>query len=503
MRSKTFMMTCALALGMAVASFAAAQSASLDSKKTGRANAEAAAIANGQGASDWPLYGRDLAGSHHNPHEKILTPETAARLKPKWVFETGGDVSSQPTVVGGVVYFGSWDGKEYAVDAKTGKKIWEFEMGLPSRSGASYADGVIYFGDVGGRLFALDAKTGEQKWKVKIDPHPMTVATSAPIYYNGRLYIGVSSREEVVMMGNPKYECCTFRGGVAAFDAKTGQQVWRFYTVKEVPTERGVDKMGRKIFGPSGVGVWSTVAIDPQAKRIYITTGDDYTKPESEVSDSIMALDLDTGKVVWTYQATQGDVWNASCFQNPKECGPDHDFGTIAITFKGPGGKKLVGAGQKSGWFYAVDPKDGKPVWKTEVGPGGMLGGIEFGVATDGERVYAAISNHPKQGSVSALDGATGKILWQTKSPDGRSNFGPITVTGTGDNRLVFAGSSGNFIRAYDAKDGKILWEFDTGGAVGGGPTVVDGVLYVGSGYQSLRIGKPNNKLYAFSLDGK
>ncbi|MFP5264992.1 MAG: PQQ-binding-like beta-propeller repeat protein [Blastocatellia bacterium] len=503
MRSKTFMMACALALGMAVASFAAPQSASLDSKKTGRANAKAAAVVNGQGASDWPLYGRDLAGSHHNAHEKILTPETVARLKPKWVFETGGDVSSQPTVVGGVVYFGSWDGKEYAVDAKTGKKIWEFETGLPSRSGASYADGVIYFGDVGGRLFALDAKTGEQKWKVKIDPHPMTVATSAPIYYNGRLYIGVSSREEVVMMGNPKYECCTFRGGVAAFDAKTGEQVWRFYTVKEAPTERGVDKMGRKIFGPSGVGVWSTVAIDPQAKRIYITTGDDYTKPESEVSDSIMALDLDTGKMVWTYQATQGDVWNASCFQNPKECGPDHDFGTIAITFKGPGGKKLVGAGQKSGWFYAVDPKDGKPVWKTEVGPGGMLGGIEFGVATDGERVYAAISNHPKQGSVSALDGATGKILWQTKSPDGRSNFGPITVTGAGDNRLVFAGSSGNFIRAYDAKDGKILWEFDTGGAVGGGPTVVDGVLYVGSGYQSLRIGKPNNKLYAFSLDGK
>jgi polyvinyl alcohol dehydrogenase (cytochrome) len=173
------------------------------------------------------------------------------------------------------------------------------------------------------------------------------------------------------------------------------------------------------------------------------------------------------------------------------------------MTFKGPGGKKLIGAGQKSGWFYAVNQKDGKPVWKTEVGPGGFLGGIEFGAATDGERVYAAISNHPKQGSVSALDGATGKILWQTKNPDGKANFGPITVTGTGDNRLVFAGSSGNFIRAYDAKDGKILWEFDTGGAVGGGPTIVDGVLYIGSGYQQLRIGKPNNKLYAFSLDGK
>lgn len=503
MRLNRSITACAIAFVMAAASFGLAQSSNLDSKATSHASAKTASNANGQSANDWPLYGRDLAGSHHNPHEKIITPATVSRLKVKWVFETGGDVSSQPTVVNGVVYFGSWDGKQYAADAKTGKKIWEFETGYPSRSGAAYADGVVYFGDVGGRLFALDAKTGAEKWKVKVDPHPMTIATSAPIYYNGRIYIGVSSREEVVMMGNPKYECCTFRGGVAAFDAKTGKQVWRYYTVTEEPTERGVDKQGRKIFGPSGIGVWSTVAIDPDAKRLYLTTGDDYTRPESMLSDAIIALELETGKMIWSYQATHGDVWNANCIMNPKECGPDHDFGTIPMTFKGPGGKKLIGAGQKSGWFYAVDPKDGKPVWKTEVGPGGLLGGIEFGAATDGERVYAAISNHPKQGSVSALDGVTGKIIWQTKNPDGKANFGPISVTGTGDNRLVFAGSAGNFIRAYDAKDGKILWEFDTGGAVGGGPTIVDGVLYIGSGYQQLRIGKPNNKLYAISIDGQ
>jgi polyvinyl alcohol dehydrogenase (cytochrome) len=362
---------------------------------------------------------------------------------------------------------------------------------------------VIYFGDATGRLFALDAKTGTQIWKTRIDAHPMTMATSAPIYYDGRIYIGISSREEVVMAGNPKYECCTFRGGVAAFDAKTGAQVWRFYTVPEEPKEQGKDKQGRRIFGPSGVGVWSTVAIHPDEKRVYITTGDDYTKPESMMSDAIMALDLDTGKLVWSYQATHGDVWNMNCFQNPKDCGPDHDFGTTAIAFKGAGGKKLIGAGQKSGWFYAVDPKDGKLVWKTEVGPGGFLGGIEFGDATDGERIYVGISNHPKQGSVSALDGVTGKILWQTMNPDGKANFGPVSVTGTGDNRLVFAGSAGNFIRAYESKSGKILWEFDTGGGVGGGPTIADGVLYIGSGYQMLRVGKANNKLYAFSIDGK
>ena len=498
MRITTSLIACALMLCTIAASLVTGQS-----KGSGNAAVRTAKVAGNGNSSDWPMYGRDLAGSHYNPNEKQLTPATVAHLKPKWIFETGADVSSQPTVVDGVVYFGSWDGKQYAVDAKTGKKIWGFDLGMPSRSGAAYADGVIYFGDAAGRLFALDAKTGAQAWKIKIDPHPMSMATSAPIYYNGRVYIGISSREEVVMAGNPKYECCTFRGGVAAFDAKTGAQVWRFYTVPEEPKEQGKDKQGRRILGPSGVGVWSTVAIHPEEKRLYLTTGDDYTKPESDMSDAIIALNLDTGKMIWSYQAQHGDVWNLNCMANPKECGPDYDFGTTPLSFKGAGGRKLIGAGQKSGWFWALDPRDGKLMWKTEVGPGGFLGGIEFGAATDGERVYVGISNHPKQGSVSALDGATGKILWQTMNPDGKSNFGPLTLTGTGDNRVVFAGSSGNFMRAYDAKTGKILWEYDTGGAVGGGPTVVDGVVYVGSGYQMLRIGKANNKLYAFSIDGK
>lgn len=500
MRLRTSLIACLVTIGIIAVSFGADRPLGPATHQS--TNAKKIAKANGRDSSDWPMYGRDLAGSHHNPAEKTLTPATVARLKPKWIFEAGGDVSSQPTVVDGVVYFGSWDGKQYAVDAKTGKKIWEFEAGYPSRSGAAYADGMLYFGDAGGRLYALEAKTGAQKWKIKIDPHPGNVATSAPIYHNGRIFIGVSSREEMMMIGNAKYECCTFRGGVAAFDAKTGAQVWRFYTVPE-PTEQGKDEQGRRIMGPSGIGVWSTVSIHPEANRLYLTTGNEYTKPGQKYSDAIIALDLSTGKVVWAYQAKPGDNWNANCLKNPADCGDDHDFGTIPVSFKGPTGKQLIGAGAKSGWFYALDPKNGKEVWKTEVGPGGLLGGIEFGGATDGERVYVAISNHPKQGSVSALDGATGKILWQTLSPDGKPNFGPITVTGTGDNRLVFAGSAGSFIRAYNAKDGKILWEYDTGGAVGGGPTVVDGVLYIGSGYQLFRLGKANNKLYAFSLDGK
>ncbi|HLG14128.1 MAG TPA: PQQ-binding-like beta-propeller repeat protein [Blastocatellia bacterium] len=503
MRFRVCVNILALAFQAAVLSFGVGLSGSATATEEKPPIAGAVAADGKPQPSDWPMYGRDLAGSHYNPTEKAITPATVARLKPKWVFETEGDVSSQPTVVNGVVYFGSWDGKQYAVDAKTGKQIWAYDIGSPSRSGAAYAEGALFFGDIAGRLYALDAKTGALKWKVKIDPHPTTVATSSPIYYNGRVYIGVSSHEEGAILGNPKYECCTFRGGVAAYDAKTGAQVWRWYTIPETPTPQGKDKKGATMIGPAGGAVWSTISIHPSANRVYVTTGNQYTPPASKFPNAIVALELGTGKVVWSYQATPKDIWNFDCRNLPDCSDLDVDFGSTALVFKGPGGKQLVGAGQKSGWFWALDPKNGTVVWKTEVGPGGKLGGIEFGDATDGERVYVGVSAFPKQGSVAALDGATGKILWKTLAPDKGANFGPITVTGTGDNRLVFAGTNKNFIRAYDAKDGTTLWEFDTGGAVGGGPTVADGVLYVGSGYQFLRIGKPNKKLYAFSIDGK
>jgi polyvinyl alcohol dehydrogenase (cytochrome) len=451
-------------------------------------------------STDWTLFGRDLAASHYNPDERTITPTNVANLKVKWTFEAGDDISTQPIVANGVVYFGSWDGKEYAVDAKTGKRIWEFDCGQSSRASAAYENGLLAFVDVAGFLYVLDAKTGTQKWKKRIDTHRNTVGTGAPILYQGRIYIGVPSHEEGAMLGKRDYVCCTFRGSVVSFDAATGNELWRWWVLPEPAIERGEKKNGQKWMGPSGGAIWSTVSLDPAAKRLYVTTGNQYTGPNMDEANAIVALDMNTGKRIWTFKGLLRDIWNFDCKGTPDCDDLDYDFGSQAIFFKGPNGKRLVGAGQKSGWFFAVNQADGTLVWKTEVGPGGKLGGIEFGDATDGERVYAAISNHPKQGSVSALDAATGKVLWKTPSPDNKANFGPITVTGRGNNRLVWAGSVGNFVRAYDASNGKILWEFDTGGAVGGGITVVDGTVYVGSGYKFLRIGKGNNKLYAFSF---
>jgi polyvinyl alcohol dehydrogenase (cytochrome) len=445
------------------------------------------------------MFGRDLAGTHYNPEESILTPSTVARLKPKWIFETEGDVSSQPTVVDGIVYFGSWDGKEYAVDAGSGKKIWEYDCGSPSRAGAAYDNGILYFGDLSGRLYAVDARSGSLKWSERIDPHPRAVVTSSPKIYQGRLYIGVSSHEEGESLRRKDYPCCTFRGGVAALDAKTGKQIWRFYTIPEEVKKIGQEEDGREKFGPSGIAIWSAVGLAPQSNRLYFGTGNQYSGEDTRLVDSIAALSMDTGKLVWSYQARPSDVFTIGC----RGCGPDYDFGTTPLPLKGPDGKGLIAAGQKSGWVHAVDAATGGLVWQREVGPGSALGGIEFGTASDGDRIYVAQAHPREGGAIAALDGATGKLLWNTPTPDKRPNYGPLILTGNLENRLVFAGSTAGFIRAYDGKDGRILWEFDTGGGIGGGPAVVDGVLYIGSGYSFLRIGKPNNKLYSFSLDGK
>lgn len=470
----------------------------------GRSRGSSAASRTRASQSDWPMFGRDLAGSHYNSAEKQITAATVGRLKPRWIFETGGDLSGQPIVAGSTIFFGSWDGREYAVDSKTGKKLWEFEAGKPLRSASAYAAGAVYFGDLAGWLYAIDASTGNLKWKVLADSHPDVILTSAPIVFGGRIYIGISSKEE--SENDEKQACCTFRGGVAAYDIATGQLVWRFYTIPTPAVIQKQDKDGRNVLGPSGAAVWSTVSVRPETNRLFFTSGNQYTGPDTKYADAIVALDLRTGKPVWSYQPAPSDVWRAGCVQTPADCGPDADFGTLPLSFKDSTGTMLLGATRKDGWFWAVNPRDGKLRWKAEIADNEHPGKIYFANSTDGSVIFAGISNafkKNKQGFLCALDTSTKRVLWRVAAPDRGSYHGPITIVGSGKDELVFAGSTGNHIYAHRATDGKIVWEWDTSGSVAGGATVVDGVLYVGSGYGVFGIGTPNNKVYAFSIDGK
>ena len=170
----------------------------------------------------------------------------------------------------------------------------------------------------------------------------------------------------------------------------------------------------------------------------------------------------------------------------------------------------IVGIGQKSGIYWALDPDDGRIVWTAAVGPGGSLGGIEWGTATDGERIYVAIGNNDHLpytlvpsgqtitwGSWSALDVKTGNILWQTADPTaGTMDTGAVSVA----NGVLYAGSYAGQMYALDAKTGEILWAFPSGGSVIDAPSILDGFVYWGSGYRNIPPGIGNNKVFAFTV---
>jgi polyvinyl alcohol dehydrogenase (cytochrome) len=300
--------------------------------------------------------------------------------------------------------------------------------------------------------------------------------------------------------------------------------------------------------GYAGGAVWaSTPVIDVARGSIYISTGNNYTVPtavldcqglpadqvgacvaevpgwETNYFDSILALDLRTGKVKWRHAGQPFDSWNIACITlgaNAGNCtnprGEDYDFGngTIFYTALVDGRpRQLLGAGQKSGVYWAIDPNDGSVVWKTQVGPGGSLGGLEWGSAYDGRRIYTAVSNsgakkytlasgeEATSGSWAALDPATGKILWQTRGTPATANTnqGPVSVA----NGVVYAGTidAAGTMYALEAATGKTLWTFASGGSVNTSPAIVDGTLFWGSGYGVQGFGiSPNNKFYAFAV---
>jgi polyvinyl alcohol dehydrogenase (cytochrome) len=281
--------------------------------------------------------------------------------------------------------------------------------------------------------------------------------------------------------------------------------------------------------GPSGAGVWSSPTIDPKQHAVYVTTGDAYSDPVPRTSDAFLAFDMDTGKLLWSRQLTEGDAYNLGCPTGdncPEAKGPDFDFGCSPNLVDLPNGKRALIAGQKSGMVHAVDPdQQGEILWQTRVGKGGPLGGVQWGNASDGQNVYAAVSDHfatkdPKEGGgMFALKIGTGEKVWSTQPPKcgdkpGCSSAQSAAVTVIPG--VVFSGSLDGHLRAYSTTDGRIIWDVDTamdykvvngvkakGGALDGpGPVVVGGILYVNSGY-GIFGEMPGNVLLAFSLDGK
>ena len=500
---------------------------------------------------DWPMFGQNTANTASNPSETSISAKNAKLLGPSWTFTTGGDVTARAAVVNGVAYFPDWAGNLYAVNANNGKKVWSHQLsdyglvaGTVSRTSPAVVNGIVYIGTQyvssgpTGWLLAVDAKTGNLKWMVQPDTsNPFPVITGSPAVANGIVYVSMTSNEEFAAGLVPGYECCSASGSVVAVSAATGAKVWQTPTVPN---------------GYSGGAVWgSNPVVDEARGMLFVGTGNNYSHPTDptylscianggtaaaclspyDYADSILALDMNTGAIKWATRlmnwnqqgvgvANGSDDWNTACFIPPyancpfPSTGPDYDFGSAPneLTYQSPTGPKtIIGAGQKSGIYYALDPGNGTVLWQTQVGPGSSLGGMEWGSATDGTRIYVAIANLygipysvGSAGSWAALDPATGAILWQKADPNGAMDIGPMAVA----NGVVYAGSMGTnatapTMFALDATNGNTLWSFAPGSSVNAGATIYNGVVYWGSGYSHLgSLGTGNNKFYAFKTNG-
>jgi len=469
-----------------------------------------------------------------------LNKASVGRLRLRWVaaFPNASQMRSEPALAGGALYVGSQNGDVYALDQATGCERWAFHAGSvvrtgvvisPWKSGDDRAEPRAYFGDFTGNVYAVNARTGRLVWRVRADPNPMATITGTPALHAGTLYVPVSSFE-AIRAGDPAYPCCRFRGSVVAFDAKNGNVRWTTYTTGR-PRLTGRSANGVEQYGPSGAAVWNSPTVDPERGQLYIGTGQNYSSPASNTSDAVMALDLATGAVRWVYQAMARDAMNLACVsQNkancPKENGSDFDFGGAGtMLVRGADGRQLVVAARKSGNVYALEPDTGKLVWKSKPGRGGMLGGVEFGLAANRHLVFAAIDDAPDgreypgpaHPGIYALDFNTGRIVWSAPA-EAQCGGVPHAMNGywqaiTATPGLLLAGSDDGCMRIFDADTGAVLWTFDAerpvgtvtgrtgvGGSFGGGagPIVYHGTMYVSAGY-SIAGMTPGNLLIAFS----
>ncbi len=511
----------------------------------------------------WSMSGQGVTNWRYQPDEhKLTVGNIKSQLSLAWSATLAGDISATPAVVDGAVYVPDWGGKFSKLDASTGAIIWQDDVaaltgvsGAKSRTSPAVSGNLVVFGtQKGALLVAVNKDTGAAVWQTALDEvapsvtNPYAIITQSPTVYNGVVYVGVASVEENgVNCGdgtptNPAPGDCTFRGSANALDLATGQLLWKTYTISD-------DRYGE---GYRGVAVWgSSPAIDVNRGSVYFTTGNNYSvsqaasdcvtaagtdlaalaacEPQDNGNyvDAILSLDMSTGAIKWSNKMQGFDAWTTACLGYPTACptpaGPDFDFGQGAMLIPTKAGD-IVAAGQKSGMLWGLNADTGAKVWGTLVGPGSALGGLEWGSATDGKRIYFAVANlygipypmvnPPKgtptsstAGSWGAADPATGKVLWQTADPNGAIDLGPVSTA----NGVVYASSFGGSVGvpgssagkptmfALDAANGKQLWSFVSGGSVNAGPAIVNGQLFWGSGYSNLGLGDPNAKLFSFS----
>ncbi len=484
------------------------------------------------GGPAWNGWGADLANTRFQARTAGITAAEIPRLKLRWAFgyPHGVSAAGQPTVAAGRIFVGTDIGYVYSLDAATGCLYWSFQAkasvrnaislgGMEGRS-AGYA---VYFGDAKANVYALDAANGQLLWSVHVEDHFTARITGAPTLYLGRLYVPVSSFEEYAAEARD-YPCCTFRGSVVALDAITGRQIWKTYVIAEEPRPTRKNSAGMQLFAPAGASVWNAPTVDVERNAIYFGTGDSETEPAVKTSDAVMALDMTTGAVLWTFQAFEKDSYLVGCGgparersdNCPQAVGPDWDFGASPILRTLSDGHRILLAAQKSGNLFALDPdRGGALLWQANVEtkrprPNPVL---VWGGAADEQNAYFGLTS----GGMVAIGLTDGRRKWFTPmvAKQASRDRAGMSAAATAIPGAVFVGGWDGTLHALSTTDGHKLWEFATarrfrtvnrvpakGGSFGApGPTVAGGMLFVGSGYGVFGDDLPGNVLLAFSVE--
>ena len=463
----------------------------------------------------------------------------AAALRLKWAFGVPGvsEMRSQPAVTNSTIYLPTVTGRLYALDRETGCIRWVYSAERPLRTAATIGRvkgrPTLFVGDMEAVIHAVDAATGAGVWQSSAALFDASVTTGAPVQHGSRLFVPVSAFGVALAM-RPQYECCKSHGGVQALDADTGEILWTTHMTEDAkPTYKS--ELGVQMWGPSGAAVWTSPAIDAKRGVLYVGTGENTSSPATELSDAIVAIDMENGDIKWHFQGTAGDAFNMACGRRgpagancPKENGPDFDFGASVVIARNSKGKDVLLAGQKSGAVFALDPdKQGEVIWQRRLSPGSALGGVHWGIAADETQVYVAIGDPPsvpeRRPGVQALRIDDGADVWRhvgergctpkrTSEPWPECSFRhefSAAVSLAGD--VVLAGALDGRVLALDRKDGTVKWTFATnrtfttvneieahGGAIdNAGVVAVDDLVIAPSGYGLF--GMPGNALLVFA----
>ena len=518
----------------------------------------------GKDANNWLLPNGSYEQTRYHPASQINTGNVS-KLRPAFVFQTGmlESMETAPLVVDGVMFLTTSYNHVYAINAKTGEQYWHFKHKIgpvstyccgPNNKGVAISDGKLFMGTLDAKLVALDAKTGKLLWETQIaDPELGYSETMAPTVADGKVLIGTNGGEYGV------------RGFVKAFDANSGQLSWTFHTIPEkghegvwaekdatgrvmhrdIAAEKAALAKNADFYKTLGGGVWMTPAIDRKTKTVFFVAGNPSPdlygaeRPGDNLyTNSMIAVDLDTGKYKWHYQYIAHDVWDLDAVSPP-----------VLVDVKDKNGKMIPGVihGGKTGHIYVHDRSNGNLIrfseamvsqqglWSLPTPEGtrmslGANGGVEWSPlavnpplrlafaanleqpmtyhveasAYPGGKLWlgGAFKNIPGEeqfGNVTAVNMDTGKVVWKARTD--QPMIGGVLATA---GNLVFAGEGNGWFKAYDAKTGKVLWQYQCGAGVNAPPTsyTINGKQYiaVAAGGNTQLDFKRGNSVFVFAL---